>query len=82
MLREISQLFIAVTQVPDNNNLEKEKLGFITSKIESKISQLHSSGPDVCNSQGVCNCSDGYLPPDCQTSARSAFMTVKSEEMK
>ncbi|XP_048648722.1 disintegrin and metalloproteinase domain-containing protein 32-like [Marmota marmota marmota] len=41
-------------------------------------SGAHCDTERVCNSQGVCNCSDGYLPPDCQTSARSAFVTVKS----
>ncbi|XP_058441407.1 disintegrin and metalloproteinase domain-containing protein 32 isoform X2 [Marmota monax] len=47
-------------------------------KESAKTCAQRCSGHGVCNSQGVCNCSDGYLPPDCQTSARSAFVTVKS----
>uniref|UniRef100_A0A8D2KQI8 ADAM metallopeptidase domain 32 n=1 Tax=Urocitellus parryii TaxID=9999 RepID=A0A8D2KQI8_UROPR len=47
-------------------------------KESAKTCAQRCSGHGVCNSQGVCNCSDGYLPPDCQTSARSAVVTVKS----
>uniref|UniRef100_A0A8D2DSV4 ADAM metallopeptidase domain 32 n=1 Tax=Sciurus vulgaris TaxID=55149 RepID=A0A8D2DSV4_SCIVU len=46
-------------------------------KENAKTCSQRCSGHGVCNSQGVCNCSDGYQPPDCQTRSRRAFVTAK-----
>ncbi|XP_047405625.1 disintegrin and metalloproteinase domain-containing protein 32 [Sciurus carolinensis] len=46
-------------------------------KENAKTCAQRCSGHGVCNSQGVCNCSDGYQPPDCQTRSRRAFVTAK-----
>ncbi|XP_040826474.1 disintegrin and metalloproteinase domain-containing protein 32-like [Ochotona curzoniae] len=37
---------------------------------QSHTCSLQCNGHGVCNSQGACNCTAGYLPPNCQNRAR------------
>ncbi|XP_045391733.1 disintegrin and metalloproteinase domain-containing protein 32-like isoform X2 [Lemur catta] len=43
-------------------------------KSESEACSRKCSGHGVCNSQKQCNCTDGYLPPNCQLHPRGSLL--------
>ncbi|EHB02122.1 Disintegrin and metalloproteinase domain-containing protein 32, partial [Heterocephalus glaber] len=43
-------------------------------KDASSACSAKCSGHGVCNSRDECNCTDGYLPPNCQTQSRECLI--------
>ncbi|CAH6787153.1 Adam32 [Phodopus roborovskii] len=50
---------------------------FIKDKFNVCVSKCNGNG--VCNSLGECHCNDGYRPPDCTASSRSALWFNKPD---
>ncbi|XP_069341152.1 disintegrin and metalloproteinase domain-containing protein 32-like [Eulemur rufifrons] len=48
-------------------------------KSESEACSQKCSGHGVCNSQKQCNCTDGYLPPNCQLRARGSPLVPEGQ---
>uniref|UniRef100_A0A8C8YH88 ADAM metallopeptidase domain 32 n=1 Tax=Prolemur simus TaxID=1328070 RepID=A0A8C8YH88_PROSS len=48
-------------------------------KSESEACSQKCSGHGVCNSQKKCNCTDGYLPPNCQLRSRGSLLVPEGQ---